>query len=92
MVKDYNEQTKKNALENNGNGKNRYLDIFIFRTNVVIDEKVVKDIKNYISEKRLCRSNILAPSEGKKIIKFKSSSRCSMNGWYKFELLLFVRS
>ncbi len=92
LENDYNGIIVKFALENIFTEKYAYLEPFISRINVVIAKKWIKAIKKDISEKRLYASKILVPRKSQKIIKVKSCCKCSIKGWYKFEVLFFVTS
>ncbi len=80
------------ALENIFNVKYGYLEPFICSINAVTIQKAIISWKNASRKNGLCPQKLLELGQGKKIKNFKSSSKCSIKGWNKFDMLLLVRS
>ncbi len=90
---DFNGILIKFALENIFNGKYAYLGLFISRINVVIGKKsYIKLQKRYVGKTLYLQKKYSYKVKVKKIKKIKSCWKCSIKGWYKFEMLLFVTS
>ncbi len=68
-----------------------YLELFILRINIIIEEKSFKASKKTYRKNVLWSRKILLQAKGKKIKKFKSCSWCCIKDWQQFDILLVVR-